>query len=314
MFALVGPSHPNHPGDGWNGAGRTGYGAGREGEHTNSQQPEVSRGNSNSSVPLLDLDFQGNGGKYPLCWKVSVPQISIPLRAIPPRRICLPASGEAQLEWECLPAGDGGSSSRVSLCHMAHPPRNGESSSRVSLCHRLIPQERGGMCSGQGIDEMCSRQGMGRRGLGRARPPWGATGKGPGELGRAQRSQSHHCTELHVLSCRSREFPVGLNCWDEPSWALGRGYRNGSRKGFWEGLWERGKGSRTGERAPGKGSRKGLWERAPSHFNCSSHPQLQVSYPRTVSVPRGARRNSQDAPAGNAGGISRLSQASLMGH
>lgn len=55
-------------------------------------------------MPRLDLEFQGDGGKDPLCWKVSVPQISIPLRAIPSWRICLPASRETRLEWEGVPA------------------------------------------------------------------------------------------------------------------------------------------------------------------------------------------------------------------
>lgn len=60
MFAQVGPSHPNHPED-EDGAGRTGYGAGREGENINRQQPEASRGNSNSSVSRWDLEVQGSG-------------------------------------------------------------------------------------------------------------------------------------------------------------------------------------------------------------------------------------------------------------
>lgn len=129
-------------------------------------------------------------------------------------------------------------------------------------------------CATQGMGWDVFGTGIGKDGMGRAKPLWGAAGKSPGKPERVQRSQSHQCTELHVLSCGSRGFPVGSSCWDEPIQARER--RKGSRKG----------------------------ERAPSHLNCGNLSQLRVSYPRTASVTRGAQRSSQDAPAGNTGGIS----------
>lgn len=187
------------------------------------------------------------------------------------------------------PAGVGGSACLLGM-EGAAPER--------PRAARLLPREPSGRYSGQG---------MGRRGLGRARPPWGAPGKGPGQLGRAQRSWSHHCTELHVLSCGSGEFPVGLNCWDEPSRAPGRGHRNGSRKGFWVmGKGSR-KGSGKGERTPGRGSRKGL----PPTLTAAITPSSEYRTPEQFQYLQEPGRSSQDVPAGNAAGISRLSQASL---